>query len=83
MSSATVRVSERTRKLLRELAAATGESMQAILERAIEDYSRRRFLEEANASYAALRNNAQAWQEELDERALWDNALMDGLEDEA
>ena len=82
MASVTVRISDRTRKLLRELAASTGESMQTIVGRAVEDYSRRRFLEEANRAYAELRRNPQAWQEELDERALWDSTLRDGLGDE-
>lgn len=79
MSSATVRINDRTRKLLRELAASTGESMQTIVERAIEDYSRRQFLEEANRAYADLRRNPDAWQAERDERALWDGTLGDGL----
>ncbi len=82
MSTSTVRISQRARNLLRDLASQTGESMQAILESALEDYSRRRFLEAANTSYAALRKDPQAWQEELEERALWDNTLMDGLEDD-
>jgi hypothetical protein len=82
MPSATVRINDRTRKLLRELAASTGESMQTVVERAIEDYSQRRFLEEANHAYAQLRRNPDAWQEACDERALWDGTLRDGLGDE-
>jgi predicted transcriptional regulator len=42
MASTTVRVSEHTHQLLRELAAATGEPLQRVLERAVED--RRRLL---------------------------------------
>ena len=30
------------------------------------------FLEKANQAYAALRNNPEAWQEELAERELWE-----------
>ncbi|MGE0132975.1 MAG: toxin-antitoxin system protein [Blastocatellales bacterium] len=54
--------------------------MQTIVEEAIEQYQRRRFLEGLNQDFKALKENAQAWQEELAERALWDNTLLDGVE---
>lgn len=82
MPSAAVRISESARETLRELAARTGESMQEFLERAIEQYRRRRFLEELNAGFAARRNDPEAWKEELQEREEWDRTLADGLGDE-
>ncbi len=39
-------------------------------------------IEQSNAAYAEMRKDPVAWQEELDERALWEVTLMDGLEDE-
>jgi hypothetical protein len=39
-------------------------------------------LDAMNAAYAALRNDPAAWPDELRERALWDETLADGLEDE-
>ena len=54
--------------------------MQAILEKAIEDYRRRRMFEAANSAYAALRKNPDAWKAEQAERAEWDATLMDGVE---
>lgn len=41
---------------------------------------RDRLLEAANEAYWELRSNADAWREELAERALWDGTLEDGLE---
>ena len=55
--------------------------MAAVLEKAIERYRRQRFLEEANASYAALKANPTKWKEEIAERELWDRTNADGLED--
>ncbi len=55
--------------------------MAAVLEKAIERYRRQKFLEEANASYAALRANRTKWKEEIAERELWDRTDTDGLED--
>lgn len=80
MPAPTVKLNERSRQILRKLAAESGESMQATLERAIELYRRHRFLEQANAAYAALREDAEAWQTELRERADWEATLADGLE---
>jgi hypothetical protein len=82
MASATVRISSRAHTILRELAAESGDSMQAILDRALEEYQRRSFLEAANADYAALQQDPEAWAEFQKELAVWDATLMDGLDPE-
>jgi predicted transcriptional regulator len=81
MASTTVRVSEHTHELLRTLAAATGEPLQKVLERAVESYRREQFFAELNAAYERLRADPVAWEEELAERAEWDAVLADGLDD--
>ncbi|MBD2777967.1 toxin-antitoxin system protein [Iningainema tapete] len=80
MQSATVRISTTSHNILKELAASSGESMQVILEQAIEQYRRQVFLQQANQAYAALRNNPEACLAELEEREAWDVTLSDGLE---
>ena len=81
MSSSTVRIDDATRDKLRQLAERTGETMQAVLQRAIEEYRRQQFLDEVNAGYAALRKDARAWKQELAERRAWDVTLADGLDE--
>jgi hypothetical protein len=81
-NSVTVRISAPSHGTLKRLAAQSGEPIQTVLDRAIEAYRRQRFYEEANASYAALRADPSAWQEELDERAAWDATLSDDRDDE-
>lgn len=49
----------------------------------MEEYRRRRFLEEVNAAYAALREDPEAWSEIEEERSAWDATLGDGLPDES
>lgn len=71
------RISEPTREILRRLAEESGESMQAILDKAVEMYRRQRFLEESNRAYAGA--NPDAWRTELAEREAWDAALADDL----
>ena len=82
MSSVTVRVSTRSRETLRRLARQSGTSLQAVLEGAIQECETRQFLGAANRSYAALRKNRKAWDQELRERKAWDATLSDGLEED-
>jgi predicted transcriptional regulator len=80
MASATIRISDQSQHALRELSKESGESMQAIVDKAIKEYQRQRFLEAVNADYAALRADPEAWAEHQKELALWDCTLMDGLD---
>jgi len=81
MASTTVRVTEHTHELLRELAAATGQPLQQVLEEAVERYRRERFFADLHAAYARLAGDRAAWAAELDERAELDGTLGDGLRD--
>jgi len=47
--------------------------MQIILE----EKEVEQFLEEAHQAFVNLRNDPQAWQEELEERQLWESTLPD------
>jgi hypothetical protein len=86
MKSATrtpnVRISPHAHELLRQLAEEEDDSMQAVLDKAIERYRREKFLRDANADFAALKRNRRAWKEELKERELWEHTLSDGLPEE-
>jgi len=83
MKSATrtsiVRLSQRAHTVLRQIADEEQQSMQAVLDKAIERYRRERFLHAANADFAALKSDPKAWKEELKERELWEHTLADGL----
>jgi hypothetical protein len=77
-----IRISEKSQKTLKELAAFKGKTMQEVLDSMLEEKRREAMFDAADAAYAALRNDPVAWKEELAERALWDNTLMDGLDPE-
>jgi len=81
MPHASVNVGEETFNTLRELAQRTGQPVEAILDQAVEIYRRQRFLEDSNAAFGKLRNDAAAWQDEQLEREAWDATLADGLEE--
>ena len=77
----TIRVSEKTRATLRELALEVGVPMHEVAAKAVELYRRQHLLQATNAAYAALRGDPEAWQELQAERAAWETTLADGLED--
>ena len=63
MASTTVRVSTETHELLRKLAEATGEPLQRVLERAVENYRREQFFAELDAAtpgHAILASNTSS-----------------------
>lgn len=78
--STTVRISEQTHHRLRELAAQSGEPMLAVLDKAVEQYRRQKFLEECDTAYAALQQDPEAWKDYQDELKSFEGTLMDGLD---
>ncbi len=75
-----LRVNESTHSVIRKLASECGESMQSIVEKAVERYKRELFLESLSQDFKKLRENKEAWDEEMEERRLWENALLDGVQ---
>ena len=82
LESPNIRISPQSKAALRELADHQGKPMQAVLDEAIEQYRRDQFFRELDEGYARLQADPQAWQEELDERRLWDSTVADGLSGE-
>ncbi len=52
------------------------------MDKAIECCRRDKFLRDANADFAAVKCDKEAWKEELEERELWEQTLADGLAEE-
>ena len=82
MPGATVRITETSRELLRELARCTDSTMQDVIELALVEYQKRLFWEQATHDFQALRDDPAAWAEEVAERERWDATLKDGLDAE-
>ena len=80
MPQTTVRITEKTRDTLRRLARTEKQTMQLVLEQAVETYRRKRFLEQLNQDFATLKEDDKAWAELKKEYDLWDTTLDDGLE---
>ena len=82
MAGTQIRVSETTHRIIQSLSAQTGKSMSVIADEAIEKYKREQFFDGLNDDFKALQADEDAWREELEERKLWENTLLDGLESE-
>lgn len=82
MSSVNVRVSSQSYELLKSLAEELDQSMQSVIDEALENLRRRKVLEATDAAFIALKANKRAWKEELTERRLWEKTLPDGVERE-
>lgn len=76
----TVRIDEPTHAMLRELADADELSLHEELALAVKARRREKFFAEMRAGYAQMTEEERA--EDAAELALWDQTLLDGLEDE-
>ena len=82
MSSVNVRVSSQSYQLLKSLAKDLDQSMQSVIDEALEELRRRKMLEATDAAFLALKTDKKAWKEELKERRLWEKTLRDGVDRE-
>lgn len=73
----TIRVAIADRDIAQELARQTGRSQLEIVHEALELYRRERLLTDMNHSFAALRRDPVAWNEEMAEREAWDSTFGD------
>ncbi len=82
MQSVNVRISSQSYQILKSLSQDKGQSMQSVIDEAVEDLRRRKMLEATNEAFSTLKADKKAWKEELRERELWENTLADGVEPE-
>jgi predicted transcriptional regulator len=76
------RISDRDHQRLQRLAEETRQSHVDVLSQALDLFEREHFFDALDAGFHRLRADPKAWQEELEERALWDQTLGDGDRDE-
>lgn len=81
-TTTTIRINKKVYKELKEIADFENETMQKILEKALEGYRTKKFFCQLNESVTRYKTSKDDWEEEIEERKLWDNTLVDGLEDE-
>ncbi len=80
---ATVHVEDTLHLTLQSLAEDEGRPIARVLEDAVDQYRRARFLDEMREGYARLKQDPVSWQEYLAEAREWDQISADGLEPSA
>jgi len=75
--STTIRISTSTKARIATLAEASGTSMTAVVDAAVDALERRRFFVELDARYEELRADESAWREIEAERTLESSVLRD------
>ena len=80
-NTTTIRVKKDSYDTMKLMAKEKNMTMQDILDEAIKDYRKKEFFDKLNAAYTILKADTNARKEEEKERAAWDSALQDGLED--
>jgi hypothetical protein len=66
---------------LQQLAIWSSTTIDDVLRVAIDEHYEKVFFAECDRGYEHLKADPIAWQKELEERALWDNTIGDGLND--
>ena len=77
-----VQISEKALEVVRQISEQKGLEISDVLDNAVEVYRREVFLEQTSRSFEALKEDPKAWHEELEERALWEASLADGVDSE-
>lgn len=79
MATTLIRVTDRSRSVLQDLARRTGHSRPALVEAALEEYRRRRFFLELDEAFVRLYSDPDAQAAEVSDRRALDGTLADGL----
>lgn len=67
-----VRVNPDDKEILKHLSSVEGESMAAIIHKALQAYKRQKFFADLNLAYERLRSGQEPWDVEQQERSFWD-----------
>ncbi|MEI6330127.1 MAG: hypothetical protein WCP16_12900 [Pseudanabaena sp. ELA645] len=80
MPEIAITINKNTHEVLLRLSKQSGDNLQTLLDKAVEQYRRQLFLFQANQAFVALRKNELLWQDELNERQEWDRTLTDEID---
>ena len=80
MPEIAITINKNTHEVLLRLSKQSGDNLQTLLDKAVEQYRRQFFLLQANQAFVALRKNELLWQDELNERQEWDRTLTDEID---
>ncbi len=77
MNYTTIKIPESTHKLIKDLCLLSNISQQKLIYDSLQDYKKKIFWEKCNIAYSESENIA-----DQDDLNLYENTLMDGIDDE-
>ena len=80
MSEIAITINKNTHDVLLRISKQSGDNLQTLLDKAVDQYRRQMFLLQANQAFVTLRKNELLWQDELNERQEWDRTLTDEID---
>jgi hypothetical protein len=75
-----VRIDSADKDILDQLTDKTGESTPKLLHRAVTTLKKEIFFQQMNCAYRDMRKDKAAWDAEMEERALFDKSVGDGMQ---
>ena len=77
MNYTTIKISETTHKLIKDLCVFSNLPQQKLIYNSLLDYQKKLFWEQCNSAYSNINNI-----NDTDDLSIYENTLLDGLEDE-
>ncbi len=77
MNYTTIKIPEKTHKLIKDLCELSNLPQQKVILNSLEEYKKKLFWEQCNLAYSKLNLN-----NDPDDTKIYENTLMDGIEDE-
>jgi len=77
MNYTTIKIPEITHNLIKDLCMLSNLSQQKLIYNSLQEYKKKLFWEQSNYAYSKLNNT-----NENDDLSLYENTLLDGIEDE-
>lgn len=75
----TVRIDIETYENLKKLSEQLKQPMHKTIHEALLEYKKKILLSKTAEAFAALKRNTELWDEEIEERRMWENTLQDGI----
>ncbi len=75
-----VSISKKAHKVISQISEMEGLALSEVLDKAVESYRRQKLLSKTNQAFQKLKNDQNAWREEIAERKIWEQTLADGIE---
>ncbi len=77
MNYTTIKIPELTHNLIKDLCVLSNLSQQKLIYNSLQEYKKKLFWEQCNAAYSKQKNTNEG-----DDSHLYENTLLDGIEDE-